>query len=380
MTNETLHASNDHAAQSTVVAPRTNNARYNLRAPHPVQARQEFMMLEENWTKIYQKEHEPSRDKYEPLDISSNPIILKPGEVRGIYIHSSIDDDTGIVYDNQQRHKTHDDKFITILPGRSHVCTKPFSRTPIWGYGSGWRDNREFVGRLSYGVVYDLWNPSENLRFGDGFRHLVLTLFACQRRIESPLCSLPDDCIYYILNMCRYDWADDNFEDVRKQRRKLRSRLAIAEGTNNDDSNMEDATDENQDDSINEQNMEAEAYIVDTEAHHDAEMQVEEDEDNDIEGDDDDDVYDEDFEESDGDLDDDNFDLEVQRDVRFQYNTYDDLESDDEAAAAESQRLHRDNMERRRRMMRMHILRHWHPNVRFVQDSDMSEEDEDDNE
>ena len=88
-------------------------------------------------------------------------------------------------------------------------------------------DNREFVGRLSYGVVYDLWNPTEHMRFGNSFRHLALTLFACQRRIESPLCTLPDDCIFYILNMCRWDWVDDSFDSLRGHRMKMRSKLLL---------------------------------------------------------------------------------------------------------------------------------------------------------
>ena len=96
-------------------------------------------MTEKHWIKIYEKEHKPSRRTYEPLDLSDNPIILKPGEVRGVYIHSSIDTDTGIVYDNQQKIKTHDDKFLTVLPGRAHVATTPFSTRPIWGPGNPWR-------------------------------------------------------------------------------------------------------------------------------------------------------------------------------------------------------------------------------------------------
>lgn len=85
-------------------------------------------MTENHWTKIYEKVHKPSRRSYEELDLSENPIILKPGDVRGIYIHSTIESDTGIVYDNQQKIKTHDDKFITVLPGRAHVSPEPFGK------------------------------------------------------------------------------------------------------------------------------------------------------------------------------------------------------------------------------------------------------------
>jgi hypothetical protein len=42
--------------------------------------------------------------------LSNNPIVLRPGQTRDVYIYSSIEDDIGIVYDNQQQIKTHDDK------------------------------------------------------------------------------------------------------------------------------------------------------------------------------------------------------------------------------------------------------------------------------
>lgn len=130
-----------------------NTSRYNFRSSTTrttdtgiVNGR--LIMKEKHWIKIYEKEHKPSRRQYEPLDLSSNPIILKPGEIRGIYIHSSIDSDTGIVYDNQQKIKTHDDNFITVLPGRAHVATDPFGTMPIWGTGNPWR------GTYTYTYIY----------------------------------------------------------------------------------------------------------------------------------------------------------------------------------------------------------------------------------
>merc|ERR1719491_2288841 len=128
--------------------------------------------------------------------------------------------------------KTHDDSFITVLPGRAHVSSEVFGSTPPWGYGSAWRDNREFVGRISYGVVYRLWNPNEYKFFGGGnFRRIVRTMFACQRRAESPLSRLPDDVIYYILNMCRWDWLNDGYGeclDHKKQCRRKNRRKNVS--------------------------------------------------------------------------------------------------------------------------------------------------------
>ncbi|KAL7495244.1 hypothetical protein ACHAWT_003763 [Skeletonema menzelii] len=192
----------------------------------------EIQLSKKHWIKIYQKEHQPSFVGYETLDLSAKPIILKPGQVKGIYIHSTRRGDEAIVYDNKAKQKTVDDSFITILPGRAHVSEKVFGSIPIWGWGSAWRDNREFVGQLKYGAVYKLWNPQENMSFGGSFRTAARILFMCQRHSESPFSKLPDDCLFFILNMMRWDWLNDTSVEMKreqKQRRRLRRQQMIQE-------------------------------------------------------------------------------------------------------------------------------------------------------
>jgi len=184
-----------------------------------------FHMKERYWTKIYERTHSASPRKYEKLDLSEQPIIMRPGEVRAVYVHSTLEGDQAIVYDNKHKKLTHNDSFLSVLPGRAHVSCEVFGATPIWGWGSAWRDNREFVGRLHYGVVYKLWNPHENQSFGNHFRGLARILFACQRRWESPMSMLPDECIFYILNMCRWDWMNDSPNDMRAASKKRRLQL-----------------------------------------------------------------------------------------------------------------------------------------------------------
>lgn len=88
----------------------------------------QISMRKRDWIKIYEKEHGPSFRTYTQLDLSANPIILKPGEVRGVYIHSTLEGDEAIVYDNKHQRLTHDDPFIQILTGRAHVSEKPFGK------------------------------------------------------------------------------------------------------------------------------------------------------------------------------------------------------------------------------------------------------------
>jgi hypothetical protein len=173
----------------------------------------------DRWDKVYEKVHRPSMRNFVelPLDI---PIKLRPHEMRGLYVHSSLPGDESIVYDNQKAQYTHSDDFLQIRPGLSHLCSRPFGRNTLWGYGSAWRESREFVGRVSYGVVYKLWNPEHHFEFGPAFQESTTTLFMCQRRRESPISWLPDDVLFYILNMCRWDWFDDSADEVREEKRK----------------------------------------------------------------------------------------------------------------------------------------------------------------
>jgi hypothetical protein len=121
----------------------TNSANHNR-----ARSMRQIDMKKSGWVQIYSMEHQPSRNDYTQLDLSQNPIRINPDRVRGIYIHSTFDGDTAIVYDNKRDAiKRYEDPFLTIFSGRAHVSTEPFGRIPIWGMGNAWRDNREFVVR-----------------------------------------------------------------------------------------------------------------------------------------------------------------------------------------------------------------------------------------
>jgi len=164
--------------------------------------------LIENWDCIYEKTHPPSMYEMQDL-VLDKPLVLKSGSLKHLYVHSKIHGDQAIVYDNRKSKYTHNDDYITVHTGRAHVSNKVFGERSIWGWGSPWREHREFVGRINYGVVFKLWNPNVHVSFGPSFKKSALAMLMCQRRLESPVCLLPDECIYYILNLCRWDWADD---------------------------------------------------------------------------------------------------------------------------------------------------------------------------
>mmetsp|Transcript_5265 Transcript_5265/g.11720 ORF Transcript_5265/g.11720 Transcript_5265/m.11720 type:complete len:230 (+) Transcript_5265:238-927(+) len=114
----------------------------------------------DQWTLVYKATHTRSFQRLVPLNFDK-PIRVTPGERVSLYVHSTLPNDMAIVYDNQHGSITHEDDFIQVLPGLAHLCNEPFGDWHPWG---SWRRRREFVGQISYGTRYLLWNPNVNQR------------------------------------------------------------------------------------------------------------------------------------------------------------------------------------------------------------------------
>ena len=226
-----------------------------------------------HWEKVYQSKDKASPRAYATLKLD-RPIVLRPGELRMFYIHSSAPSDEAIVYDNSEFHlnSRYTDDFLSIYSGKAHLSPTPFGQVPIWGWGNAWRDRREFVGQLQYGVTFKLWNPETHQRFGGNFNDAVQSLLLCQRKNASPVARLPDECIYYILNMCKWDWFDDDGQNL-KSRYRIRKNRAIAAGaatghtTNDADGDVAMTEDEVEDEEV----LEDEELIEDEEVDEDME-------------------------------------------------------------------------------------------------------------
>lgn len=222
----------------------TNNNNNNSQSSSRGRREYNFRLTPRHWTKLVEYEMAPSPDQYAKIQLPADKAItIRPGHVRAIYIHSKHEGDEAIVYDNsstvalgsalrrsrmhQRPQPRHDDALITICSGKAHLSNIPFGQVPIWGWGNAWRDHREFVGQVEYGCVYQLWSPECHNKFGTSFHHVSRILALCQRRSESPVSILPDECLFYILHMCRWDWFGDTTEqmNVVKRNRKRRRRL-----------------------------------------------------------------------------------------------------------------------------------------------------------
>jgi len=165
---------------------------------------------QEEWTQLYEAVHSPSRNQMVELKFNE-PIKLRPGERRGMYVHSALPGDEAIVYDNQRAVVTYQDKTFKVLPGLAHLSNKPFGKRGFWG--RPWRMNREFVGRVQYGVRWKMWSPDNHLGFPLGFRRAVTTMMIGSRRPESLLYLLQDEIVLFIMNKCWWSWWGENLHE-----------------------------------------------------------------------------------------------------------------------------------------------------------------------
>lgn len=169
------------------------------------------------WELVYDKFHQPNMyDRYGPsageeskytelrLDVKRQ---VNPGQTYGVYVHSGREDDDGIVYDNSRNgRRVHDNGMLSVRPGAyAHLNSEPFNMNSPWGgYGRGFRTNREFVGRISFGVKWVLWTPEQHNKFPKQYRDVVKTLMMTWSRLETALSWLPQEMIFFILNMLWY--------------------------------------------------------------------------------------------------------------------------------------------------------------------------------
>ena len=166
----------------------------------------------DRWHNIFEGTRDPSSTLV-PLEIDP-PLCLPAGQVIGLYVHSTRPGDQSIVYDNQRHQISHEDHFIQVTSGCAHLVPRPFDSRGNWGWG--WRPKREFVGKVSYGIKYLLWKPEQTVhsRFPVSFERAITTVMCCARRAESPLSILPPEVVFFIINMCSWNWFGDAIEAV----------------------------------------------------------------------------------------------------------------------------------------------------------------------
>lgn len=148
------------------------------------------------------------------------PVRLAPGTTVGIYIHSQLPNDKGIVYSNNRSDDfSYEDRVIRILPkGIAHTSPIPFSEHSM-RQTQAWRHHREFVGSVRYGFRLLLWTPEAHYLFPRSFRVSVFTLLCAQhvlsRTPQVSFGSIPKELVFYIINFLPYNWFPLLQSDMR---------------------------------------------------------------------------------------------------------------------------------------------------------------------
>ncbi|GMI26316.1 hypothetical protein TeGR_g7155, partial [Tetraparma gracilis] len=120
------------------------------------------------WYRVHLSDNAASFRSYKALPFDE-PVDLPPGCARGFYVHSEMQNDQAIVYDNVRSHTPSADVHVSVLPGLAHLSPTPFSSHGGFAWG-GWRRNRVFVGKVDYGVKTVLWTKKNHLLFTKSFR------------------------------------------------------------------------------------------------------------------------------------------------------------------------------------------------------------------
>lgn len=168
---------------------------------HSFDSHRNIFFDETQWTQVYEKTHDESIDSFTELELDT-PLSLIAGRRYGIYIHSS-SQGNGIVYDDERHPVTFENQFLRIYPGLSHTDHRPFNTVEN---GWTWRTNRAFVGKVSFGFRYVLWQPIRTIhqKFNPGFRAGVMGLLFCNKYQKE--LRLPKDVLLTLINMLRWDW------------------------------------------------------------------------------------------------------------------------------------------------------------------------------
>jgi hypothetical protein len=92
-----------------------------------------FRLNARHWDKVYDHTLPSSQRTYQTLHLDP-PIELRPGQVRALYIHSTLPGDEAIVYDNsyptarRPARPRYEDSMITIFSGKAHLSPTPFGQ------------------------------------------------------------------------------------------------------------------------------------------------------------------------------------------------------------------------------------------------------------
>ena len=132
------------------------------------------------------------------------PIRLSAGKIMALYVHSSLQNDRGIMYNAYRGPECGANDDLRILSGVARLGVTPF------GAGGWYRQNRGFAGTVEYRRCRLTWNFRDHKRFSLEMRRAIFTMLLCHNRSDCIVSLLPYECLYHILEHLYWrDWPQD---------------------------------------------------------------------------------------------------------------------------------------------------------------------------
>mmetsp|Transcript_12713 Transcript_12713/g.24117 ORF Transcript_12713/g.24117 Transcript_12713/m.24117 type:complete len:425 (-) Transcript_12713:125-1399(-) len=161
------------------------------------------------WKMVANVECSPSWDKCHRIELDS-PLVLLPGQRRGLYVHSNLPNDLGIQYQSYSRNTPFaQSEHVTLHPGLGHTSSIPFDREHGW-----YRGLRGLAGEVTYTAQVKMWSPNTHRVFPQNMQQAARSLIMCHYKNESVLSKLPLDVVLRILECCDWTWADIPDQDT----------------------------------------------------------------------------------------------------------------------------------------------------------------------
>ena len=137
----------------------------------------------------------------------SQPVRVLPGSTVGIYVHSDVPGDGGIIYQSCGRSDVlAASEHVRVLPGLGHTSPTPFGTRDGWWASKGQR-MRGPSGAFSYTPRERFWSVCEAAEMPRSLRAAVREVLLCHARGGAALGSLPKELLLdSVLSYCRWSW------------------------------------------------------------------------------------------------------------------------------------------------------------------------------
>ncbi len=180
------------------------------------------MIDSSRWDLVARARHSPSWNACVEI-VLDKPVRILPGSAAGIYIHTDVENDGGLIYQSCARSDVlGGNDHISILPGLGHTSSTPFGTDDGWWASSRTR-MRGLSGAVSYTVRRRFWSIADAPEMPLSLRNAVRLVLLCHARGGNALGILPKVLVHTILEYCSWSWFEQSEAETTAQASQLRS-------------------------------------------------------------------------------------------------------------------------------------------------------------